>query len=203
MQKDTDFYNRVNAKRIGSRQIDELIGLARGLLADGKIDQSEVECLKKWLAANVSISHRPLIHTLYKRIDAILSDGVADAEETAELFETLNNFVHGDYELGETLKATSLPLNIPQPDLLFPERRYCFTGTFTFGRRSQCEQVVTERGGTAGSLTQKTHYLIVGTYATESWKHSSFGNKISQACEWRDRRIPIAIVSEAHWVRYL
>ena len=203
MQKDADYYNRVNAKRISSRQIDELIGLARGLLADGKIDQSEVECLQKWLAANVEISHQPLIRTLYERVNDILRDGVVDADKSSALFDTLNHFVHRDFELGESLKSTSLPLNVPEPDLLFPGYRYCFTGTFTFGQRKQCEQAVSERGGMAGSLTQKTQFLVVGTYATESWKHSSYGNKISEACDWRDRGIPIAIVSEAHWRRYL
>ena len=82
MLEDNDFYNRVNAVRIGHRQIDELIGLARGLQADGKIDQSEVEFLEKWLAANVAISTQPLIHTLYKRIHEILRDGIVDADES-------------------------------------------------------------------------------------------------------------------------
>ena len=109
------------------------------------------------------------------------------------LFETLNRFVHRDFELGESLKATSLPLNVPEPDLLFPGHRYCFTGTFTFGQRKQCEHAVIDRGGTAGSLTQKTQFLVVGTYATESWKHSSFGNKISEACEWRDAVFPLQL----------
>ena len=104
MQKDTDFYNRENAKRISSRQIDKLIGVARGLLADGKIHQSEVECLQKWLAANVEISHQPLIRTLYKRVDEILRDGIVDADESSTLFETLNHFVHREFELGESLK---------------------------------------------------------------------------------------------------
>ena len=36
----------------------------------------------------------------------------------------------------------------------------------------------------------------------ESWKHSSYGNKISEACDWREHGIPIAIVS-VHWKRYL
>ena len=85
MLKDNDFYNRVNAARISSRQIDELVGLARGLLADGKIEQSEVEFLQKWLAANIAISTQPLIRTLYKRIDEILRDGIVDADETSEL----------------------------------------------------------------------------------------------------------------------
>ena len=33
-----EFYNRVGGDRIGSRQIDELIGIARGLVADNQIN---------------------------------------------------------------------------------------------------------------------------------------------------------------------
>ncbi|MET3522119.1 hypothetical protein [Mesorhizobium abyssinicae] len=43
---DDKFYNRVGGDRISSRQIDELIGLARGLPADGSINKAEVESFK-------------------------------------------------------------------------------------------------------------------------------------------------------------
>lgn len=61
---DNKFYNRVGGDRISSRQVDELIGLARGLAADGTINKAEVEFLQKWLAANAEISNQPLIRTL-------------------------------------------------------------------------------------------------------------------------------------------
>src|SRR5262245_18785880 len=126
MLKDDKFYTHVGADRIESSQIDELVGLARGLLADGKLVQSEIECLQKWLAVNIGISIQPLVRGLYKRVNDVLSDGVVDADESAELFETLNRFVPGDFDLGESLKSTSLPLSEPEPDLVFPGRRYCF-----------------------------------------------------------------------------
>lgn len=58
---DDKFYNRIVGDRISSRQIDELIGLARGLAADGRLNRAEVEFLQKWLAANVEISGQPVI----------------------------------------------------------------------------------------------------------------------------------------------
>lgn len=195
--------NRLGGDRISSRQIDELIGIARGIAADGALNQAEVEFLQKWLAANLSISDQPVIRTLYDRVGDILQDGVADAEECAELLDTLNNFASRDFELGEVLKSTSLPLCNPPPDLDFRERTYCFTGTFNYGKRRDCERAVAERGATCGGLSLRTNYLIVGVYATESWKHSSMGNKILKACAWRDEGVPIAIVSEEHWTRYL
>ena len=200
---DEQLYNRVGADRITSRQIDEIIGIARGLAADGQINVAEVEFLQKWLAANVEISTQSLIHTLYRRVNEILADGMVDEEETAELLDTLERFSSRNFELGETLKATTLPLCSPAPTLSFADKAYCFTGTFTYGQRRQCEQAVVDRGGRTGGLTQKIDFLVIGAYATESWKHSSFGNKILQACEWRERGLPIRIVSEEHWTRHL
>lgn len=63
---------QVSNDRIDSRQIDELIGLARGLIADGSINQAEAEFLQKWLAANGSVSSHPLLAALYNQLVEIL-----------------------------------------------------------------------------------------------------------------------------------
>lgn len=197
------FNNRVGGERISSRQIDELIGIARGVAADGTLNQSEVEFVQKWLAANACITDQSVIHTLYERVEAALADGVADPEECRDLLDTLNSLASRDFELGEVLKATTLPLCNPAPTLLFEGQSYCFTGTFNYGQRKHCEAAVAERGGNYGSLTRKTNVLVIGLYATESWKHSSFGNKVVKAAEMRAEGVPITIVSEAHWAEHL
>ncbi|WP_034657852.1 BRCT domain-containing protein [Chelativorans sp. J32] len=200
---DPELILHVSHERLSGRQIDELIGLARGLAADGKINQQEVEFLQKWLAAHLHISGQPLIHTLYRRINEILADGIVDEDEKIELLDTLNRFSNRDFELGETLKSSTLPLCNPAPHIEFEGQRFCFTGTFNYGQRKDCERAVEERGGVPGSITQKTNYLVIGVYATDSWKHSAFGNKILKAAEFRDAGHPVRIVSEEHWVRHL
>ncbi|WP_261321812.1 hypothetical protein [Rhizobium leguminosarum] len=70
------FYNKLGNDRITSRQVDELIGLARGLVADGSVNQAEVEFLEKWLVANAGISDLPILSTLYYRVRDILADGL-------------------------------------------------------------------------------------------------------------------------------
>jgi len=191
--------NRLSHDRLQSRQVDELVGLSRGLIADGNINEAEVGFLQTWLVTNMAISHQPLIATLYDRVRDILADGVADPDECADLLAALTQFTAGDVELGEAPKATTLPLCNPAPPLTFVGKQYCFTGTFSFGQRKHCEKAVEERGGSAGSLTRKTDYLIIGAYATESWKHSSFGHKILKAADMRADGSPIALVSEDHW----
>lgn len=200
---DEQTYNRLNGDRLQSRQVDELIGLARGLTADGSINQSEVQFLETWLASNLAISHQPLIATLYDRVRGILEDGIADAEECQDLFTALNAFASGDAVLGEAQKPTSLPLCQPAPQVIFMGKNFCFTGTFSFGQRKHCEEAVGLRGGAGSSLTKNTNYLVIGAYATESWKHSSFGNKILKAVEMRSSGVPLSIISEEHWSAHL
>lgn len=200
---DEAFYNRVGGERIASRQIDELVGLARGLAADGVLSDAEVQCLQSWLAANGAVNDQPLVRDLYQRIDEIMRDGQVDEDERSDLLATLQGLTGQQVELGEVLKPTTLPLCTPAPTLTFPARIYCFTGTFNYGRRSACDAAVRERGGASAGLSRKTDVLVIGAYVTESWKHSTFGLKIMQALEWRDRGAAIAIVSEDHWRAHL
>lgn len=198
---DDAFYNRVGGERIEARQFDELVGLARGLCADGVINQAEVKFLQKWLAANSGIVGQPLITTLYRRIDEVLSDGAASADECSELLATLSAFSDTDFELGEVLKPSRLPLCSPPPNVSIQGASFCFTGKFSFGDRKKCEDAVLERGGRSiSTVTQQTDYLVVGGYATESWKHSNMGGKILRAVEIREHGHPIRLVSEDHWV---
>lgn len=201
---DEAFLRRVGHERLSGRQIDELIGIARGIACDDRVSQAEAEFLQKWLAANIGISNHPVIATLYNRINEVLNDGQLDSEEAADLLETLNSFADRNFELGEVLKSTTLPLCNPAPEpLRIAGMSYCFTGTFDYGSRRDCEQAVVTRGGECGSLRKSTDVLVIGVYATESWKHSSFGNKILKAVGMRDERLPISIVSEEHWTKYL
>lgn len=201
--RDEVFYNRIGGDRIESRQIDELIGLCRGMAADGAINLLEAEFLQKWLAANASISGHPVMQMLYQRVSEVLADGRLGDDEAIDLLSTLDQLSSRDFEHGEVLKSSDLPVCDPAPDLIFEDRNYCFTGTFNFGRRTDCEKAVLAKGAQSGSLTKKTDFLVIGVYATESWRHSSFGNKIVKACEMRNEGVPISIVSETHWQRYL
>lgn len=200
---DESFHNRVSNDRIASRQMDEMIGLARGLCADGVLNNAEVEFLQKWLATNLAVNDQPILRTLWQKVSLALSDGFVDADEQADLLELLSGLGGETIELGEVLKPSSLPLCTPAPDLFFRDQSFAFTGTFAFGQRKDCESAVREMGANSGSLTTKTDYLIIGEYVTESWKHSSMGNKILKAVDMRSAGVPIAIVCEAHWRRFL
>jgi NAD-dependent DNA ligase len=192
---------RFHGKRLGDRQIDELIGLAHGLSADGVINQQEAEFLRKWLIANSAVADSPLLDNLLPRVNMMLADSTLDAEESRELLETLQSLCGDDQamEVGELLKSSTLPLDHPPPHLYFEGMRFCFTGTFAFGPRQECEAITMDRGGKTGSLTKGTRYLVVGAYATDSWMHSTYGRKIERAVEMRSGGLEISIVCEDYW----
>lgn len=196
-------YRLYGDKRLNDRQLDELIGLAHGIIADGQVNQSEVEYLQKWLVANIELRDNPIVQNLLLRVNDILLDKTVTQEEAAELFDVLRRFSGGDFELGEVLKASSLPLDTPPPEIAFPGSRFCFTGSFAFGTRDRCEQEVKNRGAVTGSLTNGTNYLVIGIYATGSWAHSTFGRKLEKAVEMKRDGFPIAIVGETHWRKSL
>lgn len=200
---DEQLYRLFDRARLDDRQINELIGLAHGIIADGQVNQAEAEYLQKWLVANKDVQENPVIANLLVRVNDMLADNKLDNEESAALFETLKKFSGGDFELGEILKSTSLPLDMPPPEVVCGGRNFCFTGTFAFGSRPDCENAVKCRGAKTGSLTNSTDYLVIGIYATGSWAHSSFGRKIEKAVEMKRSGIPVAIIGEAHWNKAL
>ncbi|HEX3809789.1 MAG TPA: hypothetical protein VHW02_08800 [Rhizomicrobium sp.] len=199
----SELHNIFNRARLDDRQVTELIGICRGLIADDTVNQAEAEFLQKWLAANAGITSNPVVCNLLQRITKLLEARALHMEESKALFETLEKFTGNNIELGEVLKSSKLPIDDPAPTLIFENKRYCFTGTFAFGTRNDCEAVVAELGAGYGSLTLKTNYLVIGAYATDSWIQSAYGRKIERAIEMKQEGHPIAIVGEGHWVNFV
>lgn len=192
-----------NRRSIIDRQVEELIGLARGIVADGVVHPAEAEMLFRWLSANRAVADNGVIAKLYDRLDDVMADGFLDAEEASSLLDTLSNFCGSWSERGELMKATTLPLDVPPPVIDFVGQSFCFTGTFAFGQRKHCEAATASRGGICGTLTRSTNYLVIGSYATDSWAHSAYGRKIEKAMEMKRKQAPIKIVGEAAWAEKL
>ena len=196
-----NIFTKYNKKSIHDRQIDTLIGLSKGLTADGKINQAEANFLYSWLIQNQVASENPLIQNLLLKVEAMLADGQLDDEESAELLTILRSISGESSEIGELAKTSSLPINLPAPKILFESNTFLFTGTCAFGTRKQCQEAIESLGGiNAGSVTKSLNYLVLGTYVTDSWVHETFGRKIEKAIEYRNSGVPIYIISEEHWL---
>jgi NAD-dependent DNA ligase len=195
-----EIFTKFNRNKIQDRQVDTLIGLSKGLAADGKVDQAEAEFLLSWLVQNRQASDNPLIENLLNKVSEMLEDGILDKEESEELLKILHSISGESSEIGELAKTSSLPINDPLPSVVIQDNSFLFTGTCAFGTRKQCQEAIESLGGiNAKGVTKSLNYLVLGTYVTDSWIHESFGRKIEKAVEYRDNGIPLIIISEEHW----
>lgn len=196
-----DVFTKFNRKNIQDRQIDTLIGLSKGVSADGNVNQAEAEFLMSWLVQNRQSSDNPIIINLLEKVSAMLEDGVLDREESIELLAILQRISGENSEIGELAKTPSLPINDPLPEIAFEGSSFLFTGTCAFGTRKQCHEATESLGGTISKGVNKSlNYLVLGTYVTDSWVHETFGRKIEKAIEYREKGLPIVILTEEHWI---
>lgn len=197
---------RFNAARLSDRMIDELIGLARGVVSDGVVVQAEAEFLADWIERNRRIANTWPANILYTRLQEMLADGFLDAEEQHELLETLHELTGGTRIVppDAASRSVTLPLSEPPPKISFPGFLFCFTGKFIHGTRRECEsEVISRAAGVQTSPTSVTNYLVIGEIGSTDWIHTSYGRKIEKAVEFRSKGSPIEIVSESLWIEAL
>lgn len=195
-----DLFTKFNRKSIDDRQIDTLIGISKGLVADGRINQSEAEFLLSWLIQARQNTDNPVIVNLLSKVNSMLEDGILDPDESAELLGILHKINGEPSETGELAKTTSLPIDHPPPSVAFESMKFLFTGTCVYGTRKQCQAAIESLGGVnAKGVTKDLNYLVLGTYVTDSWAHETYGRKIEKAMQYRDEGIPLAIITEKHW----
>jgi NAD-dependent DNA ligase len=198
-----------HSARIDRRSADALVGLAAGLASDGIVSTPEAVFLKDWLETNLVHLDDPVINLLYTRLSVMLRDGALDAEESSELLSLLQSFsglrINKPKASDNIYTAPNgLPLNHPEPELVWSGRVFVFTGIMAYGPRKDCQLLVEERGGIiAPGISKKIHYLVVGSIGNEQWRHSSYGTKIMKAVELRESGSPIAIIGEQQWQHVL
>jgi hypothetical protein len=188
------------------RDLSEMLGLAKGMLADGVVNSEEADYLRDWGTNHPDALDRWPVKPIFARLRQYYADGqISDAERLA-LKEMLAALVGGTASLLLGYEgATTLPLDVPAPLVCWgPDDVYVFTGRFAYGTREQCQREATMRGSACEkNVTRRTSFLVVGTFGSEDWQHSSFGLKIQKAVKLRDGGSSIRIIGEDHWANAL
>ena len=174
------------------------------MFLDGVVTDEEAAGLYRWVKAHPDVVDGWPGNVLYRRLADIFDDGVVTDSERLDLAETLEGIAGGEIGyLGEETPAV-IPLNEPPPSLRLDRGLFVFSGRFAFGPRKECQRATVDLGGlTAPRITMKTDYLVIGTFVSRDWIHSSFGRKIEKAVQYRKKRGRPAIISEDHWAQYI
>lgn len=168
--EDMDIFTRFNRNHIKRQQLDTLIGLSKGITADGRVNQPEAELLHRWLIQNHH-SENPVIVNLLAKVTNTLEQDLLDAEESAELLAILRTLVDGGSEVGEVTKTTAQPICSPPPKLDLVDKTCLFARTFAYDTRQQCQAAI-----------------------------ETFGQKIEKAMKYRGLGLPVVIVGGEWWV---
>ena len=185
--------------------INELLGLIGGVVADGKVTEVEFHSLNEWLNDNEQVVNHWPANEIAERIRKILEDGKVDPVELADLSTTLKQICGQDFE--ESGAADGGVAEVFSADLESFDhdgRTICFTVKFVCGTRSAVENVATERGASISkNVTKKIDVLVIGTLASRDWRFTSHGRKIEKAIQLQQDGVPIVMLSERQWRKFV
>ena len=93
------------------------------------------------------------------------------------------------------------PFDDPVPAIGFASKSFAFTGKFSSGSRSDCQEAVKTFGAIGQSrVNRSTDYLIIGSEGSDHWAEGSHGRKIETAIMLRLETGNPAIISESDWL---
>ncbi len=180
----------------------ELVGIIRGVVADGHVSSEEATHLVEWTRNHPELAERWPADMLARRLEYIFRDGRVDARERRLLESILGQLAENRGSLAGL--ATDLPVDHPAPDIRFSGQTFVFAGELSYGPRHACEREVEELGGRCDrTVTRRTDYLVIGGLAAEDWTQAGFGREVDDVVRLRERGGKVAIVSEDHWATKL
>jgi len=190
------------------QSLGELLGIARGLLADRELGDAEIRFLRDWLDQRQAIASTFPGNVIYDRILAVLEDGVVTEEERSHLVDTLNKLIEERLEdLGEQVDLAELWFD-EVAAINFDGMRFCLTGNFVYGPLGACKAAIEQRGGIVGpdvspDASLEAQFLVVGGLGVDEWRSGGLGEQIEKAMRLRSAGRPIKIISEDSLVSQL
>ncbi len=190
---------RLAEQRRIEKGLAEMVGVAQGVIADGVISADEASRIARWTREHPDVASRWPANLLSRRLEQIYRDGQVDARERRHLAAMLEQLAQSPGGRGFEL-ATDLPIDDPEPDVVFEGKTFVFAGELAYGPRRACEREVEDQGGECErAVTRRTDYLVIGALSAADWSQQGFGALVDEVVQYRARGVPIAIVSEERW----
>lgn len=186
------------------QSLGELLSVARGLMADEELTNSEIRFLNDWLEERYTMTSSFPGNIIHQRIKDVLEDGVITEEERSHLVDTLNLLIDDRLEdLAEQVDLTELWFD--EVGLIeFNKARFCLTGNFVFGPKDVCKTAIEQRGGIVKpSVGDEIQFLVVGGLGVDEWRTGGLGIEIERAMRLRATGKKVKIIPEDSWAALL
>lgn len=189
---------------IEAKELQVLMGICTGVVADGVINDQEIFFLRNWLLENRDIASSWIGSPIFRKLqDVTANESISDDDRNALL--ALLTSLSGT-SFSETGCAQPEVISIPfdEEGVTFRNKVFCFTGRFVFGTRPDCKKAVLALGAECSeTITRSLDYLVIGTNVEPSWVNTSYGRKIEAALALRKKGAALKIISEQRWTNHL
>lgn len=185
--------------------IEKLLGIVETMVADGHLDDLEIEFLKLWLAEHGDVARAWPGHAISGAIETVLADGHVSEDERAYLKSTLTQLAAGDFVFDGSGGAAgaALPLD-DATEITLRDALVCLAGEFLHGTRAACERLLERAGGwPTAVVSRNVRYLVIGSKVSSNWAQTPLGQTIKEAVALQQSGHAIAIVSERRWLEGL
>lgn len=176
--------------------IQLLLGTLAGIAANGVVKPLELDHLSQWLD---DWSHLKGLWP-FDECEAVVTTILARKQlndEAAELIALAKSFPVAGMVDGEAPPLLIQGVCAVDPDVVFPQRAFVFTGDSNKATRQELHGHVESRGGIAHANVRKdSHYLVVCADGSPCWSFSCYGRKVEKALEHRKAGQPLVIVHE-------
>lgn len=184
-------YNtRLSDTSVALCELREFLGT---ITCDGVISKSEFIFLEKW------IERHPYLHGEYPydaictSIQAILTDGLIEANELEELLSLCNKLI-------DPVHYSCCACSSSQIE----GKNIVLSGEFCHGSKAVVEKILSERGAVIQKgVTKKTNFVLVGDCGSDAWVAGNYGTKVKKAMELQEKGVDIAIIREKDFFKEL
>ncbi|MFI5400209.1 MAG: hypothetical protein ACHQZQ_04050 [SAR324 cluster bacterium] len=181
--------------------LSELVGICKGVIADGVVAPEEAVFLRDWLAGHQALLDCWPADVISRRLEQVFADGKVDAQEQADLLVLLTKISSSQPPVNQAgAGAEPLPVSMPEPLVQIANKRFCLSGRFVYGPHSRCREAIRRRGGWIDpNPGPQTDYLVIGGLSLSDWRQSPDGRKVLRAQELQKEGHSVRIVSEENW----
>ena len=161
-----------------------LDGILKGIIIDKEISVEESVNLKHWLYDNIYLTGHYPFDKIMDTLESVLEDSIVTQKESEYLTRFINDLLN--------------PVELLSTQLYSIEgKSVCLSGNFEYGKKSDVEKIILEKGGIVdNSVKQTTDFLVVGASECQAFSNGTYGTKVKKAIELQEKGFGIQIVKE-------